>query len=217
MVSQQELKSIFPSFEDSLIDELANASDCKTFKDGTLLMKTGQYIRSTMIVLDGLVKVFREDEEGNEYFMYFIEPGQACALSMVCSSTQDTSELTAVAVGDIEVLTVPLSKMDELMAKYTDWYQFVLRTYRKRFEELLVTIDHIAFRNMDERLVFYLKKTQKGLKSNIIPLTHAEIANELNSSREVITRLMKKLAEKGAVKLNRNSVEIIDATLLDVT
>lgn len=217
MVSEQELKSIFPSFEDSLITELATASDRKTFKDGALLMKTGQYIRSTMIVLDGLVKVFREDEEGDEYFMYFIEPGQACALSMVCSTTQDTSELTAIAVGDIEVLTVPLSKMDEWMAKYKNWYQFVLKTYRKRFEELLVTIDHIAFRNMDERLAFYLQKTQKTLKSNIIPLTHAEIANELNSSREVITRLMKKLSEKGAIKLNRNSIEILNADLLRVT
>ncbi len=214
MVSEQELKSLFPSFDDAFIAELAAASNRKTFKDGTLLMKTGQYIRSTMIVLEGLVKVFREDEEGNEYFMYFIEPGQACALSMVCSSTQDTSELTAIAVGDIEVLVVPLAKMDEWMTRYKPWYQFVLKTYRKRFEELLVTIDHIAFRNMDERLVFYLKKNRQTLKSNIIPLTHAEIANELNSSREVITRLMKKLSDRGVVKLNRNSVEIIDPELL---
>jgi CRP/FNR family transcriptional regulator len=214
MVSAQELKSLFPSFDDAFIAELAGASNRKTFKDGTMLMKTGQYIRSTMIVLEGLVKVFREDEEGNEYFMYFIEPGQACALSMVCSSTQDTSELTAIAVGDIEVLVVPLAKMDEWMTRYKPWYQFVLKTYRKRFEELLVTIDHIAFRNMDERLVFYLKKNRETLKSNIIPLTHAEIANELNSSREVITRLMKKLSDRGVVKLNRNSVEIIDPELL---
>ena len=214
MVSEQELKSLFPSFDDALIAELAGASHRKTFKGGTMLMKTGQYIRSTMIVLEGLVKVFREDEEGNEYFMYFIEPGQACALSMVCSSTQDTSELTAIAVGDIEVLVVPLAKMDEWMTRYKPWYQFVLKTYRKRFEELLVTIDHVAFRNMDERLVFYLKKNRETLKSNIIPLTHAEIANELNSSREVISRLMKKLSDRGVVKLNRNSVEIIDPGLL---
>ncbi|MCD6064323.1 MAG: Crp/Fnr family transcriptional regulator [Flavipsychrobacter sp.] len=217
MVSEQELKAIFPSFDDELIAELASESERRTFKEGQVLMKTGQYIRSTMIVLNGLVKVFREDEEGNEFFMYFIEPGQACALTMVCSSTQNISELTAIAVGDIEVLTVPLAKMDEWMTKYKKWYHFVLSTYRTRFQELLVTIDHVAFRNMDERLAFYLKKTQKMLKSNTIPLTHAEIANELNSSREVITRLMKKLAEKGAVKLNRNSIEIIDPELLNVT
>lgn len=217
MVSEQELKAIFSSFDDELIAELASVSERRTFKDGEVLMKTGQYIRSTMIVLNGLVKVFREDEEGNEFFMYFIEPGQACALTMVCSSAQNISELTAIAVGDIEVLTLPLAKMDEWMTKYKKWYHFVLGTYRMRFQELLVTIDHVAFRNMDERLTFYLKKTQKMLKSNTIPLTHAEIASELNSSREVITRLMKKLAEKGAVKLHRNSIEIIDPELFNVT
>ncbi len=210
MVPENEIHALFPSFERELIDELEEASQLKSFSDGEVLMKTGQYIRSTMILISGLIKVYREDEEGNEFFMYYIEPGQACALSMVCTIKQNISELTAKAVGDIEVLTVPLDKMDQWMTTYKSWYQFVLGTYRKRFEELLITIDHVAFRNMDERLVHYLRKNQETLKSNVIPYTHAEIANELNSSREVISRLMKKLSEKGYVKLNRNSIEIIN-------
>src|SRR5690606_37296834 len=95
---------------------------------------------------------------GGEYCMYYIEPGQACALSMVCTLKQNISELTAKAVTDLEVLTIPLDRMDEWMMKYRSWYQFVLGTYRSRFEELLTTVDQIAFRNMDERLVFYLRK-----------------------------------------------------------
>lgn len=214
MLTEKEIHERFPAFEPELVREMAGVCQLRSFADGNLLMKTGQYIKSTMVILSGLVKVSREDEEGDEFFMYYIEPGQACALSMVCSNKQNISELTAKAVGDTEVITLPLDKMDEWMMKYKTWYYFVLGTYRRRFEELLTTIDHIAFRNMDERLVFYLKKHQQTLKTNILPFTHAEIATELNSSREVITRLMKKLADKGLVRLHRNSVEILDLDAL---
>lgn len=214
MLTEQEIHERFPDFEPELVREMAGVCQLRNFADGNLLMKTGQYIKSTMVILSGLVKVSREDEEGDEFFMYYIEPGQACALSMVCSNKQNISELTAKAIGDTEVITLPLDKMDEWMMKYKTWYYFVLGTYRRRFEELLTTIDHIAFRNMDERLVFYLKKNQDTLKTNILPFTHAEIATELNSSREVITRLMKKLADKGAVKLHRNSIELLNLAAL---
>lgn len=210
MLTEQELKTLLPDFESELVSEVSESGALKSFTEGDVLLKTGQYIRSTIIVVDGLVKVFREDEEGDEYFMYYIEPGEACALSMMAANEQNTSELTIKAAGNVELISVPLDKMDEWMLKYKTWYHYVLRSYRARFQELLNTIDHIAFRNMDERLVFYLKKHQKTRKSNIIPYTHAEIASELNSSREVISRLMKKLADKGHVKLNRQSIEIID-------
>lgn len=210
MIPENEIASLFPDFEKELVAEMAQSCTLRNFTDGSMLMKTGQNIRSTMIIISGLVKVYREDDEGNEFFMYYIEPGQACALSMICSAKQDTSELSAKAVGNLEVIAVPLEKMDQWMTKYKTWYHFVLGTYRKRFEELLTTIDHVAFRNMDERLVFYLKKNQETLKTNILPFTHAEIANELNSSREVISRLMKKLEGRGMIKMNRQNIEIID-------
>ncbi|MBL7720190.1 MAG: Crp/Fnr family transcriptional regulator [Flavipsychrobacter sp.] len=213
MIPENEISEKFPQFGPELSHEIAETGTIKTFEDGTLLMKTGQYIRSTMIVLSGLVKVYREDEEGGEFFMYYIQPGEACALSLICSSKQDTSELTAKAVGEVELLMVPLNKMDEWMMTHKGWYQYVLGTYRRRFEELLTTIDHIAFRNMDERLVYYLKKHQQTLNSNFIPFTHAEIAQELNSSREVISRLMKKLADRNMIKIHRNNVEILDLNL----
>ena len=172
-------------------------------------MRTGQYFKSTMLIVDGLVKVYREDDQGNEFFMYYLQPGQACALSMVCAVKQETSQIMAKAVKDTEVISIPLAYMDEWMSKYKSWYHFVLETYRSRFEELLVTIDHIAFRAMDERLEFYLKKHVQTLGSNVIPISHQEIADELNSSREVISRLLKKMEQLGKVKLQRNSIEVI--------
>jgi CRP/FNR family transcriptional regulator len=172
-------------------------------------MKTGQYFRSTMLLVEGLVKVYREDDQGNEFFMYYLQPGQACALSMVCATKSETSQIMAKAVKDTTMIAIPLKYMDEWMSQYKSWYHFVLETYRSRFEELLVTLDNVAFQAMDERLLFYLKKNQETLKTSVLEISHQEIASELNSSREVISRLLKKMEQMGKVRLNRNSIEIV--------
>jgi len=206
----EEIKKIFTSFDAKLAEEIAKKSEIRTFKQGELIMKTGQYMRSTMLLVSGLIKIFREDEDGNEFFMYYLKPGQACALSMICATKQATSEIMAKAAEDTEVIAMPIEYMDQLMLNYKNWYYFVLETYRSRFEELLQTIDHIAFRNMDERLIFYLKKQQQTFNKNTLTLSFSEVARELNSSREVISRLMRKLSDKGKIKLNKKVVEIIN-------
>ena len=203
------LTAIFPLFEPALHDELLLHSSVQQFNAGEPLMRTGQYFRSTMLIVSGLVKVYREDEEGNEFFMYYLQPGQACALSMVCATKQQTSQVMVKAVKDTMVLAIPLSFMDAWMATYKSWHQFVLETYRSRFEELLVTLDHVAFRAMDERLEFYLRQHQQTLQTGTITINHQEIADELNSSREVISRLLKKMEQLGKIKLHRNAIEII--------
>ncbi len=204
-----QIKQLFPEFEPALLQEIELHSEIRDFRSGDELMKTGQYFRSTMLILEGLVKVYREDEQGNEYFMYYLQPGEACALSMVCALKQESSEIMAKAVKDTTVIAIPLNYMDQWMTQFRSWTNFVLGTYRSRFEELLGTVDHIAFRAMDERLEFYLKKHQQTLHTNSIPLSHQEIADELNSSREVISRLLKKMEQLGKVRLHRNIIEII--------
>lgn len=213
MTSTSNLQQLFPTLEPALLDEMSRIGEIKTFAEGDTLMRTGQYIRSTMLLLEGRVKIFREDDEGNEFFMYYLQPGNACALSLVCAIKQETSELMARADAPTTALAIPLAQMDKWMMQYRSWYHFVLGTYRDRFEDLLQVIDHIAFRNMDERLVFYLRRHQQQLKTNILPLTHHDIAQELNSSREVITRLLKKLSEKGMVKLHRQAIEVVNLEL----
>lgn len=203
------IRQQFPSFEKELVEELEAHSEIRFFKAGEQLMRTGQYFKSTLLIVDGLVKVYRQDDQGNEFLIYYLPPGQACALSMICAIKQETSEIMARAVKDTEVISIPLSYMDIWMKKYTSWYHFVLESYRSRFEELLKTIDHIAFRAMDERLEFYLKRHVETTGSNRVLLSHQEIADELNSSREVISRLLKKMEQLGKLKLQRNVIEII--------
>lgn len=209
-MNQDSFSKLYSGFEAELKEELINNCEIIHFKEGDQLMRTGQYFKSTMLLVEGLVKVYREDDEGNEFFMYYLEPGNACALSMVCAIKQETSQIMAKAVKDTEVIAVPLKYMDQWMAKYKTWYHFVLETYRSRFEELLLTLDHIAFRAMDERLEFYLKRHRDTLQTNTIDINHQQIADELNSSREVISRLLKKMEQLGKLKLNRNAIEIID-------
>jgi CRP/FNR family transcriptional regulator len=161
-----------------------------------------------MLVMDGLVKLYREDDEGNEFFIYHLDAGQACSLSMVCAAKHETSEVLAKALTDATILAIPLEFMDQWMSRYKSWYQFVITSYRSRFDELLKTIDAIAFTNMDERLEFYLKRQVEKLGTNL-KITHNEIAADLNSSREVISRLLKKMESKQWLIIHRNSIEWI--------
>lgn len=208
MTVQKQLQELFPHLEEGLYDELIKYGEVREVSAGTTMLKIGQTIRSTMLVLDGVVKLYQEDDEGNEFFIYHIQPGQACAVSMVCTYQQEQSQVMAKALTDVTVLTVPLQYMDKWLSQYKSWHYFVIRTYRGRYEELLRTINEIAFKNMDERLEFYLKGQVKQLGRHV-KLTHQDIATDLNSSREVISRLMKKMEKNGWIIINRNSFEWI--------
>jgi CRP/FNR family transcriptional regulator len=207
-MTKEALSKIFPSLEEDLFEELITHGTIKEFKAGDTLLRVGQTIRSTMLVLDGLVKLYREDNEGKEFFIYHLDAGQACSLSMVCAAKHETSEVLAKALTDATILSIPLEYMDVWMTRYKTWYQFVITSYRNRFEELLKTIDAIAFSNMDERLEDYLQKQVERLGKNL-KITHQEIATDLNTSREVISRLLKKMETKGWLVIHRNSIEWI--------
>ena len=202
-------KQHFPQFEPGLIDLIEKEAVQKKFNAGDIIMRTGQYIKSTALVLEGQIKIYRENQDGGEFLMYYLGPGQACAVSMICALQSTTSEIMAVAEEDTEVLMIPVQLMDDLMNTYKSWYQFVIQTYRSRFDELLSVVDNIAFRNMDERLEFYLKRHAGTTGKKTIEISHQEIANDLNSSREVISRLLKKMEQRNLVKLHRNMIELV--------
>lgn len=201
-----KLRELFPGLEAGLYGEIAEHGTIKEVKAGDTILKLGQTIRSTVLILDGIVKLYREDENGREFFIYHLDAGQACSLSMVCAAKHEKSEVLAKALTDATVLAIPLQFMEQWMSRYKSWYEFVITSYRSRFEELLKTIDAIAFTGMDERLAYYIEK-QVGKMGNHLKITHQEIANDLNSSREVISRLLKKMEAKNWLVIHRNSIE----------
>lgn len=201
-------KELFTQFEPALFELIEKNAVERSFNAGDVIMRTGQYIKSAVLVLEGQIKIYRENPEGGEFLMYYLGPGQACAVSMICALQSQTSEIMAKAEEDTQVLMVPVQLMDEMMSKYKSWYQFVIQTYKSRFDELLSVVDDIAFRNMDERLEFYLKRHAERTNKKNIELSHQQIADDLNSSREVISRLLKKMEQRNLLKLHRNMIEL---------
>jgi CRP/FNR family transcriptional regulator len=209
-INPEHLKLKFPEIENELLNEISKFGEVNEIEQGEVLIRTGQHLTSVIIVLRGTLKVYREGEDGGEYFLYYLKAGQACAMSLACLRNLETSEVLAIAVEDSEVLLIPIVKVNQWVREYPSWQEFVINTYRNRFEEVLTVLDHVAFRGMDERLEFYLKKQQSINKnSNHIEMSHQAIANDLNTSREVVSRLLKKMEQRGLLKLHRNHIELI--------
>src|SRR5690606_15541122 len=158
-----------------------------------------------------VIKIMREDLDKGELLLYFLERGDTCSMTLNCCLGDKKSEIRAIGETDGTVAMIPISKMEEWMGKYRSWRAFVMESYNIRFNEMLSAIDHIAFMKMDERLYNYLLDKKKITGSSIISQTHQEIASNLNSSRVVISRLLKFLENEGLVKLNRNSIELLSA------
>lgn len=194
--------------ESSLRKEIEKYAQQAEFPPDTVLLKTGQYVKLLPIVLQGTIKVVREDEAGNELLLYYIKPGESCAMSFSAYMNDRTSEVKALTTKNTEVLLIPAQYIQEWMRLYPSWQAFALQLYNQRFEELLGTIEDIAFRKMDERLIKYLEQKAKVLGKNELSNTHQEIANDLGTSREVISRLLKQLEKRGNIQLSRNSLKI---------
>lgn len=196
------------TFEPELIRELETAKRMSV-KAGEVIVDLGQIVRAMPIVLSGTVKVSRLDENGHELLLYYINPAESCAMTFTCCMQQFPSEIKATAEEDVELITVPVTVMDEWLVKYPTWKAFVMKTVRNRFNEMLRTIDQIAFQKLDERLVTYLKEKSKATGSTLINHSHEQIANELATSRVVISRLLKKLENDGKLLLYRNQIKLL--------
>lgn len=196
-------------FEENLLIEINAISTVKDIAEGEILLDIGDYVKFMPILLSGNIKVVREDDDGNELLLYYLEKGDTCAMTLTCCMGETQSEIRAIAETDVSAVMIPVKKMDEWMSRYKTWRQFIMASYNSRFMEVLETIDSIAFMNMDERLLKYLVNKVKISESKIIENTHQQIADDLNTSRVVISRLLKSLEKKNVVQLSRNSIKYL--------
>lgn len=196
-------------FEDDLLQEMSVIGTYKEVFEGDKLIEVGQYIKSMPLLLHGAIKILRNDDDGDELLLYFLEKGDTCAMTLACCMGQSKSEIRAIAELDTQLIMIPITKMEEWTIKYKSWRDFVFNSYHNRLMEMLTTIDNIAFLKMDERLLQYLKSKSEINNSNTIQSTHQDIAFELHTSRVVISRLLKKLENQNKIHLSRNSIKII--------
>lgn len=193
-------------FEKELRERIEAEGRVQSFAEGEVIQDMGQYIKSIPIIIEGSIKITREDNEGHELFLYYIKKRETCAMSLSCCMQDHKSKIRATGEENGRLVALPARLVDDWMMKYVTWKNFVLQTYFNRFEEMLNTIDSIAFRLMDERLVEYLTEKKQIRNTSELLITHQEIAQDLNSSREAVSRLLKKLEQMGKLTLHRNRI-----------
>ncbi|HCS21018.1 MAG TPA: Crp/Fnr family transcriptional regulator [Bacteroidetes bacterium] len=193
------------NFEPALLELLDKDAVVIDIDKGEVMLDQGAFITHIPIVIDGRLKVSQLDGDGNELFLYFVEPLESCVMTYTCSEGEARSKIRAIAEMDSQVLLIPKEKLEVLMG-FRSWRNFVMNAYRDRFVELIDALNSIAFTQLDERLIKYLKEKSAGKKE--ISITHQEIAEDLNSSREVISRLLKHLETQGKVILGRNRIQL---------
>lgn len=207
----EELKANYGYlFEEELLLEINKVGTFKDIPEGYKLIDIGDYIKSMPLLVSGAIKILREDENGDELLLYFLERGDTCAMTLSCCLGQSKSEIIAVAETNTKLIMVPVQKMEEWLGKYKSWQRFILQSYHDRMTELLQAVDTIAFLKMDERLFKYLKDKAMVNHDDVVHVTHEQIAQDLHTSRVVISRLLKKLSLSGKIELQRNNIKVID-------
>ena len=193
-------------FENELIEEINHVANLRKLNEGDAIISYGDTIKYMPLLIKGAIKVFREDEKGNEVLLYYLEKGDTCAMSLSCCLGNKKSEIQAVVEEESEVLLIPINYMNEWICKYETWKSFVFNSYNSRLDEMLKVIDSLAFMKMDERLFKHLQDKCMITGSFELSINHRELAVELNSSREVISRLLKKMEIDGKIILKRNLI-----------
>lgn len=197
-------------FEDELLQEINQVGVFKEIPEGNKLIEIGDYIKSMPLLISGAVKILREDDQGDELILYFIERGDTCAMTLSCCMGQKKSEIRAIAETDTTLIMIPVEHMSMWMGKYKSWQNFILQSYHERMSELLEAIDTIAFLKMDERILKYLRDKAMVNHSEEISATHQQIANDLHTSRVVVSRILKALENNHQIKINRNRITLLD-------
>ena len=197
------------SISSSLLEKLKKEGNIKLFPADTVIIDDNEYIKYIPIVLNGSVHVSRLDEEGREILLYYIKPGESCVMSFLGAVCNGTSKIKAVIEEDAEILILPVHKATDLIRENPQWLEFIFQLYNKRFEELLSVVNAIAFQNIDDRLWELLKTKVKLLNTTELTVTHQQLAHELGTAREVVSRLLKQLENDRKIQLSRNKIKVL--------
>ncbi len=198
---------MYSFLEKELLEEIRKEGVRKIFRANEPLIREGQFISSFPLIIKGMIRISRTNDDGNELLLYYLKENEVCAMSLTCCMAHLKSNVMAVAEMETEALMLPVSLLDKWIYEYPSWRQFVMQTFQSRFRELIETIDSIAFLKLDERLVKYFIDRYQKSGNPTFSGTHQELALQLNTSREVVSRLLKKLEKDGKIELSRNFID----------
>lgn len=196
-------------FEKALLEEITRIGTLREVPADFELIDIGEPIKGVPLMLSGAIKISREDINGDELLLYYLEEGDSCAITMAWEMGQQKSQIRAVTELPSQLIMVPLSAIEDWSSRFPSWRKFIFQSYHKRMEELLATVDSIAFDQLEKRLWAYLVEKKRVIKVNTLSITHQTIAQEMHSSRVVISRLLKRLEVDQKIRLHRNAIELI--------
>lgn len=200
----------FPALtENALRKEIRNKGILFSFDSGDVLMNFGQIITHIPLVIEGGIRIIRQEESGKEIFLYYLSSGETCAMSLSCCSQRKKSEIKAIAENGTVMLMIPIENMEIWLKQYPSWKNFIFETYQKSYDKLMQSVEALSFQKLDQRLLTYLKEKARISGKISFQMTHQEIADELNSSREAISRLLKKLEQEKKLELGRNYIKLV--------
>lgn len=206
----EELKSYYGYLlEDALLEEIHQVSTLRDIPEGFSLIDIGERIQFMPLILSGVIKVMREDKQGDELLLYFLERGDTCTVSLSCCLGSQKSKIRAIADTPARLVAIPIQKMEEWIGTFQTWRHFVLNSYHDRMMELFETVDSLAFLDMEERLLKYLKDKARVTQDLMLHTTHQDIAYDMHTSRVVISRILKKLEKQGEIQLQRNQIRLL--------
>jgi len=197
-------------FEEKLINEIIKEGQFKKIAKDVCMIDVDDKITHMPLVLKGAIKIVDEDEAYNEYLLYYLETGDSCAMTMSCCLGGKKSKIRAITEVETLLYMVPVQRMEDWIIRYKSWRAFVFESYDTRMREMIETIDSLAFHNLEQRLYKYLKDRAMVLQSPLLEITHHRIANDLNTSRVVISRLIKKLIMDNKITTNRNQITLLE-------
>lgn len=206
-----DLSPVQHLFDSNLLAEIQKCGTFSAFEDGATIMEYDRYVQMLPIVIEGTIKVYKKDEKGNELLLYYLSVGDSCCIAYYCCLETKKSQIKAIAEGNVRIVSIPQQKLDSWICEFTSWRKYIMQGFNHRFLELLKSIESIAFQKLDERLINYLKDKQRIGKSSIIKESHQNIAEEMSTSRVVISRLLKHLENENKVLLYRNEIKILAA------
>jgi CRP/FNR family transcriptional regulator len=196
-------------FQSLLQEEVSQIGQLKKFDSGSVILQEDSYIKAIPLVLKGSLKVMRTDSLGHEILLYYITPGESCIMSFLGGIHNQTSKVKAIVEEDAEIIFIPIDKASEWIKKFPEWSDFIFKLYHKRFEELLTAVNAIAFQKLDSRLLQLLRQKAELYKSKEISITHQQLADELGTAREAVSRVIKQMENEGLVKLARNKISLL--------
>ena len=209
-ISRENFTNIFKVFREGppeVVDRILKASEVKVIPGGTTLYRTGEACEAIGFLLSGQVRVYRIGESGREITLYEIDPGETCILNASCILSRFDYPAFAETTLDAEIIMVPGDLFRRLVDEEPVMRTFVLTLFSDRLGAIMELVEEVAFRRLDRRLAdFVVEKSEDSL----LPMTHQAIANELGTSREVVSRLLKDFERRGKVRLSRNEIRIIN-------